>query len=109
MPRVRFELKIPVFEWAKTIHALDRVVTVIGVLVFLVLNLRHHGLFCSLPNQGQAQASVFDYAPSCFCLFKSTSYEQLHFFLAKKIRVLSDAQQQRRGSFNVFTRFQDRT
>jgi hypothetical protein len=31
MPRVRFELTIPVFEWAKTVHALGRAATVIGV------------------------------------------------------------------------------
>jgi hypothetical protein len=30
MPRVGFEPTIPVFEWAKTVHALDRAVTVIG-------------------------------------------------------------------------------
>jgi hypothetical protein len=29
MPRVGFELTIPVFEWAKTVHALDRADTVI--------------------------------------------------------------------------------
>jgi hypothetical protein len=31
MPRVRFEPTIPVFEWTKTVHALDRAVTVIGL------------------------------------------------------------------------------
>jgi hypothetical protein len=30
MPRVRFDLMIPVFERAKTIHALDCAATVIG-------------------------------------------------------------------------------
>jgi hypothetical protein len=30
MPRVRFEPMTPVFERAKTLHALDRVTTVIG-------------------------------------------------------------------------------
>jgi hypothetical protein len=30
MPQERFEPRIPVFEWAKTVHALDRAVTVIG-------------------------------------------------------------------------------
>jgi hypothetical protein len=30
MPRVRFKPTIPVFEWAKTCHALDRVATAIG-------------------------------------------------------------------------------
>jgi hypothetical protein len=29
MPRVRFEPTIPVFEWGKTVHALDRAATVI--------------------------------------------------------------------------------
>jgi hypothetical protein len=28
MPRVGFETTIPVFEWAKTVHALDRAATV---------------------------------------------------------------------------------
>jgi hypothetical protein len=31
MPRVRFEPMIPVFERAKTVHALDRTATVIGI------------------------------------------------------------------------------
>jgi hypothetical protein len=30
MPQVGFEPTIPVFEWAKTVHALDRATTVIG-------------------------------------------------------------------------------
>jgi hypothetical protein len=30
MPRVGFEPTIPVFEWAKAVHALDRAATVIG-------------------------------------------------------------------------------
>jgi hypothetical protein len=30
IPRVVFEPMIPVFEWTKTIHALDRAATVIG-------------------------------------------------------------------------------
>jgi hypothetical protein len=30
MPQVRFEPTIPVFEWAKTVHASDRAATVIG-------------------------------------------------------------------------------
>jgi hypothetical protein len=30
MPRVGFELTIPVFERAKTVHALDRAATVVG-------------------------------------------------------------------------------
>jgi hypothetical protein len=33
MPRVGFEPTIPVFERAKTVHALDRAVTVIGLFV----------------------------------------------------------------------------
>jgi hypothetical protein len=32
MPRVGFESTIPVFERAKTVHALDRAATVIGSL-----------------------------------------------------------------------------
>jgi hypothetical protein len=31
MPRVGFEPKIPAFERAKTVHALDRAATVIGI------------------------------------------------------------------------------
>jgi hypothetical protein len=34
MPRVGFEPTIPVFEWAKTVHALDLVATVIGRILF---------------------------------------------------------------------------
>jgi hypothetical protein len=30
MPQVEFEPTVPVFEWAKTVHALDRASTVIG-------------------------------------------------------------------------------
>jgi hypothetical protein len=30
MPRVRFEPRIPVFEQAKTVHAVERAATVIG-------------------------------------------------------------------------------
>jgi hypothetical protein len=33
-PRVGFEPMIPVFKWAKTVHALDRAATVIGLLHF---------------------------------------------------------------------------
>jgi hypothetical protein len=32
MPRVGFELKTPVFKWAKTVHVSDRVAIVIGEL-----------------------------------------------------------------------------
>jgi hypothetical protein len=32
MPRVRFEPTTPVFEWAKTVDALDRAATVIGLI-----------------------------------------------------------------------------
>jgi hypothetical protein len=35
MPQVGFEPTIPVFEWAKTVHALDRAATVIGCTVFI--------------------------------------------------------------------------
>jgi hypothetical protein len=40
MPRVGFEFTIPVFERAKTIHALDREAPVIGILK-LILVLMH--------------------------------------------------------------------
>jgi hypothetical protein len=33
MPRVGFEPMIPVFEWAKPVHAPDRVASVIGVIL----------------------------------------------------------------------------
>jgi hypothetical protein len=33
MPLVGFEPAIPVFEWAKTVHAFDRAATVIGGMV----------------------------------------------------------------------------
>jgi hypothetical protein len=33
MPQVEFEPTIPVFERAKTVHALDSVATVIGILI----------------------------------------------------------------------------
>jgi hypothetical protein len=39
MPRVGFEPLIPVFERAKTVHALDRAATVTGVLVIISTNL----------------------------------------------------------------------
>jgi hypothetical protein len=34
MPRVEFEATIPVFESAKTVHALDRAATVISITLF---------------------------------------------------------------------------
>jgi hypothetical protein len=46
MPRVGFEPTIPVFERAKTVHALGRAATVIGIAYYgtskAFLNLRHH-------------------------------------------------------------------
>jgi hypothetical protein len=33
MPRVGFESKIPAYEWAKTVHALDRAATVIYTIM----------------------------------------------------------------------------
>jgi hypothetical protein len=38
MPQVRFEPTIPVFERAKTVHALDRAATVIGFCTFVAPN-----------------------------------------------------------------------
>jgi hypothetical protein len=35
MPRVGFEPTIPVFERAKTVHALDRAVTVIAMYLYM--------------------------------------------------------------------------
>jgi hypothetical protein len=37
MPQVGFEPTIPVFEQAKTVHALSRAVTVIGIYVYFVV------------------------------------------------------------------------
>jgi hypothetical protein len=37
MPQVGFEQKVPAFEQAKTVHALDRVATVIGCETSLLL------------------------------------------------------------------------
>jgi hypothetical protein len=37
MPRVGFESTIPVFERAKTVHALDRAATVIGSVCMATL------------------------------------------------------------------------
>jgi hypothetical protein len=41
MPRVGFEPTIPVFERAKTVHALDRAAIVIGKPNYTVLNQNH--------------------------------------------------------------------
>jgi hypothetical protein len=35
MPQVEFEPTIPVFEWAKTVHTLDRAATVIGSVSYV--------------------------------------------------------------------------
>jgi hypothetical protein len=39
MPRVGFESTIPVFERAKTVHALDREATVSGICIYRVIDL----------------------------------------------------------------------
>jgi hypothetical protein len=39
MPRVGFELTIPVFQRMKTVHALDRAATVIGSILPTSLNI----------------------------------------------------------------------
>jgi hypothetical protein len=39
MPRVGLTPKIPAFEWAKTVHALDPAATVIGNNVLLILSI----------------------------------------------------------------------
>jgi hypothetical protein len=43
MPQVRFDPMIPVFERAKTVNALDRAATVIGLIVLLNCNISHKG------------------------------------------------------------------
>jgi hypothetical protein len=45
MPRVGFKPMIPMFERAKTIHALDRATTVIGFIYF------NTNKFCMFPAQ----------------------------------------------------------
>jgi hypothetical protein len=39
MPQVGLEPMIPVFEWEKTFHALDRMATVIGTVLYTNQNL----------------------------------------------------------------------
>jgi hypothetical protein len=49
MPRVEFEATVPVFEGAKTVHALDRAATVISYLcVLAALNLCYISFFVFL-------------------------------------------------------------
>jgi hypothetical protein len=60
MPRVGFEPTIPVFEWAKTVHAIDRAATVISfpwclpVLYFSLLKRIFTFLFCYEINPMQS-------------------------------------------------------
>jgi hypothetical protein len=42
MPQVGFEPKIPVFEWVKTVHTLDRAATVIDSLCHIRTNIQTH-------------------------------------------------------------------
>jgi hypothetical protein len=44
MPGVGFEPTIPVFELAKTVHALDRVATVIGPTGLWQVKMQNHGI-----------------------------------------------------------------
>jgi hypothetical protein len=37
MPQVGFEPTIPVFERVKTVHALDRAATVIGIIIIIII------------------------------------------------------------------------
>jgi hypothetical protein len=37
MSRVGFEPTIPVFEWAKAVHALDRTAAVIGMMIIIII------------------------------------------------------------------------
>jgi hypothetical protein len=50
MPRVGFEPTIPVFEQAKTVHALDRATTVIGsMLNYMAMGNDHpQGIFMEM-------------------------------------------------------------
>jgi hypothetical protein len=43
MPLAGFELPIPAFERAKTVHALDRAATVIGFSTVCTLKINHTG------------------------------------------------------------------
>jgi hypothetical protein len=45
MPRVGFELTIPVFERAKTVHALDHAAHCDQHLLMLHLQYEHHGIY----------------------------------------------------------------
>jgi hypothetical protein len=47
MPRVGFEPTIPVFERAKTVHALDRAATVIGKERFCDDQIKERGDVCN--------------------------------------------------------------
>jgi hypothetical protein len=59
MPRFGFEPTIPVFERAKTVHALDRAATAIGTIVLLLEKLSVEGneIKINLP----ATKSVYKY------------------------------------------------
>jgi hypothetical protein len=50
MPRVRFEPMILVFERAKTVHALDRAATVIGLAEFLQIKIKSFSRSIQLKN-----------------------------------------------------------
>jgi hypothetical protein len=47
MSQVGFEPTIPVFERAKTVHALDRAATVIGYYSYSQAYVSHQASFCS--------------------------------------------------------------
>jgi hypothetical protein len=47
MPEVEFEPTNPVFEWVRTVHALDRAASVIGpytvyAALFMILRMKRH-------------------------------------------------------------------
>jgi hypothetical protein len=58
MPRMEFEPTTPVFDWAKSVHALDRAPTVIGCYLLFIWFI--YLLIFSVPL-----SSVFIYFLSC--------------------------------------------
>jgi hypothetical protein len=48
MPRMGFEAMVPAFEMAKTVHALDRAATVIGMHLILYAKYQNEFIFLNL-------------------------------------------------------------
>jgi hypothetical protein len=82
MPRGGFEPTIPVFEWAKTVHALDRAATVTGIVCVLhnrcsigkrlpAINLRYlfeiNWIYYILRILSRTFCNYYGSALTCFC------------------------------------------